>query len=72
MEDLSEEQQLVLDKIKLFIKANGYSPTVRDLCFLTDKKSTATINYHLQKLKEKKYINYVKGKGRTIRVLEVK
>lgn len=67
MEKLSEDQQLVYDKIELFVRKNGYSPTIRELCFFTDKKSPATIKYHLEKLKEKGYITYVEGKNRTIR-----
>ena len=67
---LGKEQQFVLEKIKLFISKNGYSPSVRELCFLTDRRSPATIHYHLKKLKQKGYITYLEGKNRTIRVLE--
>lgn len=70
MNNLSKEQQLVLDKIKLFIRKNGYSPSIRELCFFTDTNSPATIHYHLKNLREKGYITYQNGKNRTIRVLE--
>lgn len=69
MERLTKDQEEVLEKIKLFILKNGYSPSIRELCFFTNKNSPATIHYHLKHLKEKGYITYVEGKNRTIRVL---
>ena len=72
MKTLTKDEEFVLDKIKLFIKANVFSPTVRELCFLTGECSPATIHYHLKNLKEKGYINYIDGKNRTIIVKKVR
>lgn len=70
MGNLSEECKEVYRAIKKYIKANGYSPSVRDICFLADKKSTATVAHHFRKLKKEGYITYVENKKRTIRVLK--
>ena len=70
MEEMREECKEVYRAIKKYIKANGYSPSVRDICFLTDKKSSATIAYHFKRLKQMGYITYEEKKKRTIRVLK--
>ena len=72
MEKLSKKQEFVLDKIKLFIKKNGYNPSIRELCFLTNINSPATIHFHLKNLKRKGYIDYSYNKNRTIKVLDSK
>lgn len=59
----------ILLHIDQYIRENGYSPTVRELCMITGKSSTATIQSHLKKLKERKLITYKEGKSRTIRIL---
>lgn len=69
MVELTKSQKEVLDKIKLFIEKNGYAPTVRELCFFTDRSSPATIHFHLKNLKEKGYIDFNYNKNRTIRLI---
>ena len=69
MERLSEEQQEILESIDEYINANGYSPSIRDLCEITGRNSPATIHYHLKKLKKLGYINYNEKECRTIRIL---
>ena len=66
-EKLSDED--ILMYIADFIDQNGYPPTVRELCEETGLSSTATIQYHLKKLKEKGYITYKEGSSRTIKIL---
>ena len=44
-------------------------PTIRELCKLTGRSSSATIHSYLEKLKRSGYIEYEKGKSRTIRLL---
>ena len=67
---MSEEQHVVYLMIKQFIKDNGYSPTIREICELTGRSSPGTIHFHLKHLKALGYINYKKGKSRTIRVIK--
>ena len=69
MVELTKSQKEILDKIKLFISKNGYAPTVRELCFLTDRNSPATIHFHLKHLKEKGYIDFDYNKNRTVKLI---
>ena len=69
MEKLTVKQEKVLDALKKYIAENGYPPTVRELCAMTNLNSTATIHVHLDHLAEKKYIKKAKEKNRTIELL---
>ena len=68
--DLSSEQFDIYYSIKQYYIEHGISPTIRDLCNMTGKKSTATILYHLRRLKKKGYIDFLEKKSRTIRVIK--
>ena len=41
---MSEKQKEILEIIKTFIKKNGYSPTIREICKLANIKSTAGVD----------------------------
>ena len=69
MEKLTVKQEKVLTELKKYIAKNGYPPTVRELCALTNLKSTATIHVHLDQLISKGYIRKDKEKNRTIEIL---
>jgi len=69
MVELSKEQQEVLQAIENYIEKNGYSPSVRELCELTERNSPATIHYHLKRLKTLGYIIYNEKQSRTIRII---
>ena len=66
---MSEKQEILLDAIKNYINRWGYSPTIRELCQITNKKSPGTILPMLKRLKRDGYIDYTEGRSRTIRVL---
>ena len=53
---MSEREKEILEIIKTFIKENGYSPTVREICSIANIKSTSTVHAHIQRLKAKGYI----------------
>ena len=53
---LSEKQKEILEIIKTFIKKNGYSPTIREICKLANIKSTAAVHAHIKKLKAEGHI----------------
>lgn len=53
---LSEKQKEILEIIKTFIKENGYSPTIREICKLANIKSTAAVHAHIKKLKDEGHI----------------
>lgn len=53
---MSEREKEILEIIKTFIKENGYSPTVREICSIANIKSTSTVHWHIQRLKAKGHI----------------
>ena len=53
---MSEKQKEILEIIKTFIKENGYSPTIREICKLANIKSTAAVHAHIKKLKDEGHI----------------
>lgn len=53
---MSEKQKEILEIIKTFIKENGYSPTVREICRLSNLKSTSAVHRHIKNLKAKGHI----------------
>lgn len=59
----------VYKAIKEYIEKNGYSPSIREICQITGKKSPATIKFCLDRLRKDGIISYVTGKNRTIRIL---
>ena len=67
---LSKSQQVVYQAIKDYIEQYGYSPSIRELCEITGKRSPATIHTHLINLHDLGYIEYKKGSNRTIRIKE--
>ena len=67
---ITERDKEIFKAIKLFIKINGYSPTVREIAKLLDITSPATVQAHINKLKEKGYITLVPNMNRTIRILK--
>ena len=69
MEKLTVKQEKVLKELKKYIAKNGYPPTVRELCALTNLKSTATTHVHLDQLSSKGYIRKDKDRNRTIEIL---
>lgn len=53
---MNEKQKEILEIIKTFIKENGYSPTIREICKLANIKSTAAVHAHIKKLKAEGHI----------------
>ena len=64
--ELNLKEQDTYDAIIKHIRNHGYPPSIRELCKLTDVKSTSTMYTRLEKLQEKGYIDIVKGERRTI------
>ena len=69
-EELTDKQKNILIKIQDYFEEYGYSPSIRDICSMTGLKSTATVFDYLNRIKEKGYIDYCKGKFRTIVILK--
>ena len=47
---MSKKQKEILEIIKTFIKENGYSPSIREICRIANIKSTASVHAHINKL----------------------
>lgn len=62
---IEEREKAVFEFIKEYIKENGFSPSFRDIAFALHC-SVSTIFFTLHNLKEKRLINFIEGKNRTI------
>ena len=62
----SNKREEILAFLQSFLTANGYAPTVREICAATGLKSTATVYYHLQALAEAGKIRLDESKKRAI------
>lgn len=69
MEQLTSQQQKLLDKIKHYLANHGYAPTVRELCDEMDLSSTATVQVHINNLEKKGYLRKQDNKNRTMELL---
>lgn len=65
---LTQRQEYILQIITDFIKINGYSPSIREICQISGLKSTSTVHIHLKNLCEEGYISYIKDKKRSIKL----
>lgn len=63
-----------LDKVHQYVKRyqaeNGFPPSVREICYALDIKSTATCHYYLDKLKERGILTKNANKNRAISVCD--
>ena len=62
---LTYKQKILIEIIKNYQKENGYSPTIRELCEITNK-SVGTIFERLMVLEKKGAISTAGGKARSI------
>lgn len=69
MELLTPKQQKFLKFIKLFIKQQGYAPTLQDMAAHFQLSSLGTVQQYLEALEEKGYIER-SSKARGLRILE--
>lgn len=65
---LTPRQQQILELLSRFTTDHGYPPTVRELCRLAGVSSPDTIQYHLDKLREKGLLEEAKGRSRAAQV----
>ena len=64
----STKQGEILEFISDFSRENGFSPSVREICSAVGLKSTASVHYHLNNLKQNGSIAMVENQNRTISV----
>ncbi|HHU12979.1 MAG TPA: transcriptional repressor LexA [Clostridiaceae bacterium] len=66
--NVDDTVELVYNYITEYIKTNGFSPTVRDLCKGTGIRSTSTIHAHLKRLRDSGRIDMEAGKRRALTI----
>lgn len=66
MNALTERQKRILNFIRNFTRANGYSPTIREICDGSDVSSTSVCNYNLELLQDLGLLKRQKGITRSI------
>ncbi len=71
MDELSPKERKLYEYICERIRRDGYAPTVRDICFALNIKSTSTAHSYIAKLESKGYIHRSQGKSRTMRIEQV-
>ncbi|MDR7464814.1 MAG: LexA repressor [Armatimonadota bacterium] len=68
MRALTNRQRRVLQVISDYQRANGYPPTIRELCSLLGLRSTSTICSYLNALERKGAIARAPASPRAIRI----
>ena len=63
---MSKREKEILEIIKSFIEEKGYSPTVREICKLTNLKSTSSIHAYIKRLEAKGHLTSVVDMSRSI------
>ncbi len=69
MESLTEVQQQLYNWLGDYIRENQHSPSIRQMMKAMGLRSPAPIQSRLNHLQEKGYIDWTKGKARTLRLL---
>ena len=67
---LTPKQKIVYDIIVDFIKANGYSPSYEELKQLINSNSKSHVHRFVHKLKTRGWIDFGKGRNRSIIVVD--
>ncbi len=68
--DLSPRQRTILEFIKKFVQEHGYPPTIREIGQATNISSTSVVNYNLNILQAKGYIQRHREVSRGVKLLE--
>lgn len=63
-------RERILEAIKTYITAHGYPPTVREICDMTEIRSTCTVHYQMQRMVEDGTLetDTADGSSRAIRI----
>lgn len=69
MEGLTPRQEQVLEFIRESVRANGYPPTVREICAALDLSSPSTVHAHLANLERLGFIKRDPTKPRALDVV---
>jgi repressor LexA len=67
---LSERQRRIMEVLERFQDQNGYPPSIREICQEADISSTSVVNYYLEQLEDKGYIERDRRVSRGVRLLK--
>lgn len=68
--DLSPRQRTILEFIRKFVQENGYPPTIREIGRAANISSTSVVNYNLNILQAKGYIQRDREVSRGVKLLD--
>jgi repressor LexA len=71
-EQITEIQKEILGFIERFHTRNRYSPSIRDICTGTDRKSPSTVHRHVELLIQHGYLKRVDKSPRALRLVNEK
>lgn len=69
MEALTQAQQELYDWLVEYIRSAQHAPSIRQMMKAMNLKSPAPIQSRLERLRSKGYIDWTKGKSRTLRIV---
>ncbi|MGL5880533.1 MAG: transcriptional repressor LexA, partial [Xenococcaceae cyanobacterium] len=69
MDNLTPAQKELFDWLVDYIRTTQHAPSIRQMMRAMDLKSPAPIQSRLERLHNKGYVEWTKGKARTIRIL---
>lgn len=67
---LTERQKRIMQVLEGFQARNGYPPSIREICEEADISSTSVVNYYLEQLEEKGFIERDRRVSRGVRLLK--
>lgn len=70
MRSLSERQQQILDMIRVYVRKNGYPPTVREIADSVGLSSISSVHAHLKNLEKSNHIRRNAAMSRAIEIVE--
>ncbi|MBV5261130.1 repressor LexA [Synechococcus moorigangaii CMS01] len=70
MQKLTAAQQELYDWLVQYIQTNQHAPSIRQMMVAMNLRSPAPIQSRLERLRKKKYIDWIDGKARTLKILQ--
>ncbi len=67
---LTERQKRIMEVLESFQARSGYPPSIREICEEADISSTSVVNYYLEQLEEKGYIERDRRVSRGVRLIK--
>ncbi|MEK5215334.1 LexA family protein [Psychrobacillus sp. FSL H8-0487] len=66
---MNKRQLQIYEYIKHFLAENKYSPSMREITAAVGLKSVSSVHGHLDRLREKGYIDFINSSPRTLQII---